>query len=386
MRVLFVHSNADLYGASRSLLRLAGRLARDGNTVLAVLPYDGPLRPALAAAGVEVMVRRSLALLERRVFRNPFVALWLLLRWPFSVAGLVRVIRGFKPGLVHTNTAVIADAPLAARLAGVPHVQHVREFFTEFGAPWRPYRAFLLACAGRMVCVSTPVADQFGGACRVVVIHNGFPRDEFPPVPADRVEAFRARFGLAGLRAVGVVGRIKAGRKGQDVFVRAAALLRDRRPDLRFLLVGSPFPGNESHLARVLALARELGVADRVVYTGDVEDVHAAYAALEAVVLPSVRPEPFGGVVVEAMALGRPVIGTAIGGTVEQVAGGETGILVPPGDATALAAAIERLLADPGLAARMGAAGRERFLARFEFEPFYARMKALYGELAGGPA
>jgi glycosyltransferase involved in cell wall biosynthesis len=104
-------------------------------------------------------------------------------------------------------------------------------------------------------------------------------------------------------------------------------------------------------------------------------------SALDVVALPSALPEPFGGVVIEAMALGRPVVGTNAGGTPEQIDDGVTGHLVPPGDPPALAEAIGRLLADRELRERMGAAGRSRYLERFEFERFYGTMTAVYQEL-----
>ncbi|MBK7260238.1 MAG: glycosyltransferase family 4 protein [Ignavibacteriae bacterium] len=104
-------------------------------------------------------------------------------------------------------------------------------------------------------------------------------------------------------------------RKGQDTFLRAAALIAAEHPDVRFVLIGSPFPGNESHGKALSALGRELGIDKQIVFTGDVADIRAAYAALDISVLPSEQPEPFGGVVIESMAAGKPVIGTRIGGT-----------------------------------------------------------------------
>jgi glycosyltransferase involved in cell wall biosynthesis len=111
------------------------------------------------------------------------------------------------------------------------------------------------------------------------------------------------------------------------------------------------------------------------------EDPRPAYAALDGVVLASARPEPFGGVVVEAMAMGKPVVGTAIGGTVEQIEEGVTGFLIPPNNPVAMAEALARLIADPALRARMGAAGRQRFEARFGFEEMYRRLLGIYGEV-----
>jgi glycosyltransferase involved in cell wall biosynthesis len=108
------------------------------------------------------------------------------------------------------------------------------------------------------------------------------------------------------------------------------------------------------------ALARELGLEKTVVFAGELSDPRPAYAAMDIFVLPSAQPEPFGGVVLEAMALGRPVIATAIGGSPEQVVPDKTGFLIPPADTHALAEKLRTLLTDPALRDRMRQAGRER--------------------------
>jgi glycosyltransferase involved in cell wall biosynthesis len=385
MKILFVNHNSDLYGASRCLLRLAARLAADGHAVRVVLPTDGPLGGALRAAGVPVTLLPRLAIVDRPALRGLRGLLRLGANVCVSSFQLWRLIRRERPDIVHSNTSVLLSAAPAARLAGAAHVYHLREFYTEFPAFWRLYRHYLTALSRRVFCVSQAVAGQFSPAARArraAVLYDGFPRDEFRDVAPERVARFRRAHGLAGGPAVGVVGRVKLVRKGQETLLRAVALLREELPSLRAAVIGSPFPGNEAHATALRDLAHELGIEDRVVFTGDVEDVQAAYAALDVVVLPSGHPEPFGGVVIEAMALGRPVVGTAIGGTVEQIEDGVTGLLVPPADPPALAAALRRLLADADLRRSMGERGRRRFLERFEFEPYYRRLLELYAEAA----
>ncbi len=193
---------------------------------------------------------------------------------------------------------------------------------------------------------------------------------------------FRSSYGISKAQhLIGVVGRIKFQRKGQEVFVRAAYVLREKFPDARFLCVGSPFPGNELHLVQLLNLIRELGLEGYVLYTGDVEDIKAAISALDILVLPSVQPEPFGGVVIEAMALSRPVVATAVGGSIEQVVDSVTGYLVPPGDPGSLAAGIEKLLESTTRRRDFGEAGRKRFMETFEFKSFYQKILELYEQV-----
>jgi glycosyltransferase involved in cell wall biosynthesis len=384
MRLLLVQTGSDLYGASRSFARLSSRLVADGHTVLALLPYDGPLVNELRNKGVDTRIETAITILTREKFGSKLKLLQLLVSFPRAVLRMCAIIRAFRPDIVHTNTATAVAPGVAARLCRVPHLWHVREFFEDFRSLWPWYERFMVQFSDRIACVSGPVASQFNSRhqAKTVILHNGFPREEFEPVPPERTLQFRNRFGLIGCKAVGLVGRIKFGRKGQEVFVRAAAKIKDKFPDARFICIGSPFPGNEDHLVRLQQLVSDLDLNRQFVYTGDIDDIKAAYSALDVSVLGSAQPEPFGGVVVESMAMGIPVVGTAAGGTIEQIDDGVTGFLVPPGDPDAMARAVEQLLSSTKLRDRLGKAGRARFLKEFEFEPFYVKIIALYQTLA----
>jgi glycosyltransferase involved in cell wall biosynthesis len=381
MKLLFIHSGADLYGASRSVLRLTRRLIKDGFLVTILLPFDGPLAPALKEVGADVIIEPSLTTVTRTQFQHRnFIEMVIGNLRSFFI--LYRRIRQTSPSLVHTMTAVIPGGGLAAKLSGVPHIWHVRESFAEFPGMWRIYRWYMVLLSKFIITVSTPIASQFpAGMRKVKVIHNGFPREEFDGITTERIKAFRHSFHLndEGI-LVGVVGRIKYRRKAQEDFVEAAALLREQFPHTRYLCIGSPYPGNEQHLEQLLGLIQVRGLENDVICTGDVADIKAAISALDVLVLPSAQPEPFGGVVIEAMALGKPVVATSIGGSIEQVVDGSTGFLVPPANPMELAGAIRKLLADSSLRARMGAAGRQRFLDLFEFDMFYRNILNVYSQ------
>jgi glycosyltransferase involved in cell wall biosynthesis len=383
MRILFFHSVPDVYGASRSLLRLTSRLSQDGHEVLVVLPEDGPLSSLLKRAGVNVTYVPQLMIIKHERSGMFLDLARKILSCPISVIRLTRIVKSFEPSCIHTNTSLIIAPALIARLKRIPHVWHVREIFSDFPKLWVLYQWFLYFFSDAIICVSQATAAQFHPFIRkraVEVIYNGFPRSEFN-VTNERIRAFHNRFQLNGHVLVGLVGRIKIGRKGQDVFVRSAALLKDQFPEVRFLCIGSPFPGNECHLDRLLHLVQELGLSEQFVYTGDLDDVKAAYASLHVSVVPSVLPESFSGAVIESMAMGKPVVGSSIGGTVEQIDDGVTGFLVPPGDIEALARKLVVLLSSPELIELAGTRGREKFLNEFEFVPFYERISTMYSRL-----
>jgi len=218
---------------------------------------------------------------------------------------------------------------------------------------------------------------------RVIVIHNGIPQEEFAAVDPSDVVAFRARFGGPG-PLIGIAGRIKLVRKGQEVFVRAAAQIKDRFPSARFVIIGSPFAGNESHLDILQTMVHDLGLDGRVVFAGHLDRPLAGLAALDISVMASAQPEPLGNVTIESMALGCAVIGTNIGGTPELIHDGITGLLVPPGDDAAMAAAMTRLLAHPDEASAMGRRAQEDYFSRLEFGVFYRKLVAEYEWISGG--
>ncbi len=380
-KILYIHNGSDFYGASRSLLRLVTRIDRSKYEPLVILPSNGPLADALRAKGIPLYIMKSLSVISRHVFYSWRIVPFLLMI-PFSVILLTRFIKKNKIDLVHTNLGTVVSTGLAARLAGVPHVWHVRDSFHEFSILWNLYSRHILWSSDKVVCVSTVIAKQFrDDKGKVIVVHNGLPADEFESVSARRVQTFKNQYGLDGKRTVGVIGRIKFQRKGQDVFVKAIALLKGKLNNVKYLIVGSPFPGNENHLVNLLNLIDALGIKEDVILTGDVQDVPAVYKSLDVLVLPSSQPEPFPGVVLEAMAMGTPVVATAIGGTVEQIEDGISGMLVEPNNPEMLAEKIELLLNDASLHQRMRQASLKRVEERFRFETMCRKLEEIYSEV-----
>lgn len=376
--ILYVHNSADIYGASRSLLRLLPRVRERGYEALVVLPENGPLQERIEALGVRTIIHPALSVIDRAAFKSfPRISRFLL-SFPFSVWRLFRLVRSEGIHLVHTNTGIMPAPGLAAKLAGVPHIWHVRESFQEFRWLWNFYRRYITGLSDRVLCVSNPVAAQFAHARNVTVLHNGLPLEEFPDNLGELRLRFREKYRLGEALVVGCVGRIKLVRKGQEVLVKAASILKRRGLTAKYLIVGTPSVGNEDHLKRLEQLIQELDLRTDVLLTGELSDPKPAYAAMDVLVLPSAQPEPFGGVVLEAMAMRRPVIATAIGGSLDQVADGETGFLVPPGDAEALASKLALLLKDATLRQRMGEAGRVRLERCFAIDRMLEKLEAVY--------
>lgn len=384
-RVLFVNNGADIYGASRCLLRLLAALDRTRFVPLVVLPEDGPLRSRLEAMGVEVVFHPRLSAITRQVFRSWRILVFLV-EFPMSVWFLFRLIHRRRISLVHTNTGVMVSPALAAKLAGVPHLWHIRDWFQEFRQIWKPYSRYILWSSDAVLAISQAVASQFPPSPKMTVVYDACSTDEFEEGDPDAGRKFRETYHLGTNFVVGCVGRIKLRRKGQEVLVRAAGLLKARGLRPKILIIGAVYPGNEDSLETLNRLIDELALRDIVILTGELADVKPAYAAMDVLALTSAQPEPLGDVMLEAMAMSVPVIATNIGGPPEVVKDGVTGFLVPPSDPVALADKIELLMNDPKLAERLGQAGPARVRERFSMGEMMGKMEALYDKLTRRPA
>lgn len=345
-RVLLVHSSADRYGSDRQLALLASGLDPARWRPLVLVPEEGPLVGDLRAAGVDVLVH-PLAIVRRSEPRPAALARAL----GADLRRLPPLVARSGAAVVHANTAVLAGVALA-RL-GVPLVLHVREDFTPYGSLWPPWRR-VLSRADAVLAISASVADQFVPPARVV------PDGVVTPASVDRGAARAALDLPPDAWIVALPGRL-ARWKGQDVLLRALPSL----PGVVAVLAGGAWRDDPAPLVALQRLASELGVAGRVRFLGVRQDIENVLAAADVVVQPSTGREPLGNAALEAAAAGRPVVASAHGGLPEVIADGLTGLLVAPGDPSALASALNRLRADPDLAARLGAAARRDVSRRF---------------------
>ena len=375
--VLYLHSSAGRYGADLQLVALAGGLDRDRWRPVCVLPERGTLAGLLEERDVEV-VTAPLAVLRRASLGARGIA-ELARRLRRDRAELGALARERRAAVVHANTSVVLGAGAVARAAGAACVVHVREIYAgAVGGPaaalW-PLLRRRLERADALACVSGAVAAQF--RARAMVIHDGLLR---VPEPAERAAA-RAALGIPeDAFAVALLGRISDW-KGQDVLARALAEAPLAERGAIGLLAGDPFPGNERLEDELAALGARLGLGERLRLLGFRDDVETVLGAADAVAVPSTRPDPLPNSALEAAAAGLPVVAAAHGGLPEIVRDGETGLLVPPGDHRALAAALARLAAEPGLARRLGAAAAEDVRRRFGLRRMVEEVEGLYERL-----
>lgn len=372
-RVLVVHSSADLYGADRSLLDFV-RLRPPDLDLTIVLPEDGPLIAELRATGVDVLVG-EVCKIQRRM-----LSLGGLLHTVSAAIRSVRFLRGLHRQrnfeLVYSNSVAILGGALAARSLHLPHVWHVREILSQSAALTWTFQNIVRALSARAICNSAQTMAWIRGSSpskaeHFAVIWNGY---DAPAMDNDRV-AVRKTLGASKDEVLFVlVGRVNAW-KGQRQLVDS---FRDlvQRADVRarLALVGSAFAGQEHFERELRSAIAASGCADRIGWFPFRPDIEAVWAAADVAVVPSIEPEPFGRVAVEAMAFGKPVIAAAHGGLIEIVEHEVTGLLFKPCDRAALSGAMDRLARQPELRERFGRAGMQRQQALFSVRGYADRV------------
>ena len=366
--LLFLHPSAELYGADRTLLDLVQGLDATRWRALVALPRRGVLADALEAAGATVVT--GPLCMGGRASLSPR-GLWQLAReLPRCLRFLRALIAKHEVALVHTNTMVVLGGALAARSLGVPHVWHVHEILTRPRSLARAWAWMFERFSTTVVCNSRATRDSFvrwrpSLGARTTVIPNGVDPARLQPV-LPRSEA-KALLGIPDTApTIALVGRINSW-KGQGLLLEAAARLRQRLPQLRVILAGDAPPG-QAHFELALDQRIErLDLAEVVVRLPFVDEPARVYAAADVVAVPSLRPEPFGLIVTEAMVLSRAVVAANHGGPTDIIEHERTGLLFEPESADALAEALGRVLSNPALAAELGEAGAAR--ARSTYHP-----------------
>ena len=385
-RILYVQPNSEVGGSDIALLRMVEALDPKRFDPVVVLPAEGPLAPMLRAAGATV---RLLPMMQLRTLPSPVYQSRYLARLLPTVRRLAALIREERAELVHTNSLYCLYGGFAARLAGCPHLWHVREIPPAIPIARPALGRMVLGLSRMVVCMTQACANElFGpraGDRRIRLLSEGLDLSEWSRTKVSR--SIRQELGIApGVPVIGFVARLDPW-KGLDVFIDAASRIAAEFPEAVFLVSGDAPTGFEAYRQNMEARATALGLGDRIRFLGwryRLGDIPALMADLDVFCHTSIAPEPFGLVIIEAMAMGCPVIAARAGGPVEIVEDGVSGLLTRPGDAVALAAAIRDLLIDRDRRNRLAVAGRARVETVYSRAAFGTQLRALSEEALAG--
>ncbi|GAA1426514.1 glycosyltransferase family 4 protein [Microlunatus lacustris] len=373
--VVVATPSLEAYGADLQLSQSVAGAREAGWRVVVVTPAPGRLGARLADLGAE-LVEVDFPVLRRASASGAGVAA-LGLAVLVALPRLVSTLRRLRPDALYVNTVTLPWWSLAGRLARVPTLCHVHE--AETGGSRLLRRALTLPLLlPQLVVVNSRTT---GAAVLEVVprlerrlrhVPNGVPAPPSPPAPPRWQQPLR----------MVVVGRLSP-RKAPEVALEATAMLRACGYQVTLELVGTPVEGMEWFQDQLRARAQEPDLDGSVTLAGYLTPVWPALERADVVLAPSLG-ESFGNAVVEGQLARRPVVATALQGHLETVVGDESGLLVPPGDPVALAAAVTRLLEDPALARHLADRGQEAAAANFSVERYRGEIVAVLDEVASG--
>ena len=386
--ILYLDSGSGIGGGQRSLLLLLNLLDKDRFT-----PFIGCLGDSPFAAEAEKteasVVPLSLPAAHNKTDKIQRFTLRDLLE-DFRQLGVIlqlhRLVKRYAIDLIHANSLSVALlGGIVARINRIPILMHKR-YATSYGILDRICERLL----HRVILVSEATRWHFAPVAKQTLIYNGVDLDAFQASP-EEVESLRAELLPDAPDAsilTGVVTRITP-EKGIHFLVRAIAELKKLSAtigvDIKLLIVGGPyFQKDVDYMNELKHEVTDLGVEDSVIFTGFLSDTRVVTSLLDIMLVPSIIPEACPRTIIEAMATGKPVISTPLGGSKELVTP-ETGILVPPEDASAIADAITTLATDRERLKAMGKASRDRAEQLFSSKKNTTLTEAVYTELLAAP-
>jgi len=290
---------------------------------------------------------------------------------------LFGAINELKPDIIHSNCATTRYSFIGAlygRIFNVPCILHVRVLDR---AAIRD--RILYAMSDRIIAISEAVKNKFNRTDKTVVIHNGVDLAQYDP--SDCTSGLKEILALpAGAKIIGTIGRLDLG-KGHRYLLDAAVIMIDEmKLNVHFIIVGSSTP---EQLASLTAYARSSGIDKHVTFSGFRSDVCELISLMDIFVHPASFPEGFGRTIVEAMAMGKPVVSTRGGGVLDVIDEGITGVFVPVNDSRAIADACLMLLNNPSKMETMGKAARKSVEERFTAQNTALKVMKLYREILG---
>ncbi|MGC8740480.1 MAG: glycosyltransferase [Candidatus Sumerlaeaceae bacterium] len=379
VKIAYLITSLDVGGSERQLVAWVKGLPKDRYEChILCLSGFGPLEEAARHAGailhdLRYPRKRAPGTIRGSTLPAAFAA-WLR---------LLLLLKRLKPDILHTMIpACNVLGGVAGRVAGVRRMictklalghyrdnSHILARLENIVDPWFN----LIHCKSRAIAEDVLRREPVP-AHKLRLVYNGIDLTRFDKLPPR--EIMRAELGLpVDAIVVGTVANLIP-YKGHREIVEAAALLVPKFPQMKFLWVGR----DDGIAASLFEQAQLLGVAENICFLGPRQDIPRVLAAVDMLVSAS-HEEGFSNVILEAMAAGLPVVATRVGGNPEAVVDGETGYIVAPKDPTSLAAAIEKLAAEPDLARTMGEKGRVRVRANFSYEAMILGLERLYDEL-----
>ena len=392
INVLFLVHHAELGGGEISLLETVKHLNKKRFSLIVTLGGKGPLKKRLDKAGIEsivVDVPEYFQKLKRDPKRKNSIVSFVksVLAFKKLTKEIEKIIKQRNIDLVFANTIKSAMYGIpAAHKCRVKSVWMLHDFLTEDfykplmlkGICMKTKHADLVLCNSKAVKKVYLALAGKSFSEKTIVVYNGIDLKRFNPDVSGA--AIEKEFGFTGEKVISLIGRLEPW-KGQKVFIKAAQIALSKRKDLKFLIVGGALFGREKFEQKCIALIKRFGLEKKVLMLGFRDDIPEIIAASDVIAHTSTKPEPFGRDVIEAMACGKTVIATNIGGPREIISKG-SGVLIPANNPELLAKKIIQLLNDPVKMKEIGAKALER-AKDFDIKIKAKKLEGIFTKLVG---
>ncbi|WP_240469515.1 glycosyltransferase family 4 protein [Cyclobacterium sp. SYSU L10401] len=367
IKVLMLHGSSDVYGASKIFLLTASVLKQNGIGLVVVLSEEGPLSQQMQELGIRVEFVR-LGVIRRKYFNAPglFNRIKVMYNAYKKLASLAK-----NEGVTHiySNTAAVWVGALLARKRKYTHIWHLHEII---GRPeWFSAMMGKLVQNGsdEVIAVSGAVKahwEKYISGNKLHLVYNGIDYNAY----LYETKNLREELGIPKEACViGMVGRVNSW-KGQEYFLQISEELNKKFLDLHFLLVGDAFPGEECLFDGLEQKILEKTFKDKIHNLGFRQNISQVLATMDIFILPSILPDPFPTVVLEAMAAAKPVFATAHGGALEMIEEGRTGYHIPWDNASAAAEKVEKLIENKNQIENIGLNARRSVLENFSLPAY----------------
>lgn len=364
--VLFVHSSSELYGSDRSLLNIVKHIDKERFRVFIILPCPGLLVDEMKKVqGVTVEIFEVAVL--RRKNLSVRGGIQYLKEFNSSCRFLKKYIKKHEIDIVDTNTAVVFPGAIAAKRSKIKSVWHIREIIKS-----NIENKVISIVMNRYADLIVANSKATGNALNVK-------QDKVRVVYNAVEEKDNAKIQAHNQLTIGMAGRINRW-KGQKFFLDAAEIVSKKFPDTVFKIAGEAYNGEEYLQQELKEYINNKGLSNTVFLMGQVDDMPSFYSSLDLFVLPSIQPEPFGLVVIEAMEFGLPVIATNHGGPTEIIESGIDGYLVSYEEPDEMAERMIELLSDGDKRKKMGEKGQEKKRNQFSVLAMVERIERMFDE------
>ncbi|WP_298117757.1 glycosyltransferase family 4 protein [Flavobacterium sp.] len=379
--ILFIHQSAELYGSDKTLLLLLKHIDKSKFNPIVILPFEGPLKVELENNRIKVVIAPVLKLYRKMFTPKNIFQFFKDIKKSFNVINDLNEQYNFD--LIYSNTLAVLLGVFYAKKSGIKHLWHVHEiiespkFFTKI------FCKMLSLNSNSKIVYNSIATKKFWDVTKKIslkseVVWNGLEVNQNNISKEEKEDVRKLIFKCNSSEIIiALVGRISRW-KGQKILLNSFNEVLKTHQNIKLALIGSTPPNQEFFLYELEKIIIELNISDKVIHIPFTKEIAKIWQCIDIAVVPSIEPEPFGLVAVEAMLAKKPVIGSNHGGLTEIILNNETGFLVKPKDEIELENAISKLIEDPKLRQEFGENGYNRAVENFSISNYVSSFEKIF--------